>query len=334
MKTLIKKFSLGLSVVLLLSGNVFARNQDIVIVHSYALDMHEWVSGQESGFKKILGDSYHFHTIYLDTKRIQKARFGEVASNALSKIEQISPALVYLTDDNAVELVGKHINPDIPVVFSGVNANIRKDYPWMLKRPNISGVLERPLIKRTLIEMKKMTGLDISNCLIILGNSTTGQAFFENDLNAASVLDLGNTKAYVVRPNTFDEWQMHVLESHKNGYTAILVGGIFGLIDGTGAKVDGYDIARWVSKNSPLPIVSVQQQVIGKDLFIGGMFMSGQLMGEDAGKIAVEILSGERPAGIGYKQQNERTFTLSKSQLIKWNLTVPENFSGKLTLIE
>lgn len=319
-----------------LSKSLFAQGKNIVIVHSYSLNIVEWVEGQEKGFKAIVGSGYKYHTFYMSTKRIPPETFAEKALEALTFVEEKQADLVYVTDDNATKLVGRFVSRDIPVVFSGVNAHIRKDYPWALyPHRNITGVLERPLIKRTILEMNDAVSANIGKVLIILGTSPTGMGFFNNDLGGEVDFKLRADKVHVKRSGKVEDWKTWVLESKREGYTAILPTAIFALIDANGNKVDGYDVARWISKNSPIPVYTIHMQVIGKDMFIGGMILSGRLMGEDAGKLANEILvGGKSPHSVMPLIQTQGVLLFSKTQLKKWNLTVNSKYTKKVKLLD
>lgn len=339
MKRVIKRIDIFIFFVLLCVGlaeGVFAQGKNIVIVHSYDKELIDWVGGQENGFKTIVGSRYNYYSYYMNTKRIPNDSFAEKALEALRFIEEKQPDLVYVTDDNATKLVGRFVSRDIPVVFSGVNAHLRKEYPWILdNHKNITGVLERPLIKRTLIQMESVVSANIEKVLIILGTSPTGNAFFNNDLEGKAVFNMERSKVHVKRSGKVQDWKTWVLESKREGYTSILPAAIFALIDDNENKVDGYEVARWISKNSPIPVYTVQFQVIGKDMFIGGMSLTGRFMGEDAGKLANEILvGGKSPDSVMPQTQQRGILTFSKTQLKKWHLKVKSEFIKEVKLLD
>ena len=109
-----KRILLTLIVLSFISSNlIFAGNNDIAIVHSYATNV-QWIPDQTQGFKNILGSKYNYHEFYMDTKRIPQAEFEAKAKAALDFIKKINPILVYTTDDNALKLVARYVDQKIP----------------------------------------------------------------------------------------------------------------------------------------------------------------------------------------------------------------------------
>jgi len=319
---------IGCFSLLLLVGvslDLSAREKNIVIVHSYNTDHVDWVPLQESGFKSKVGAEYTYHTFYMDTKNLPKEQYAEKAIEALTLIDKKRPHLVYVTDDNATRLVGRFVSREIPVVFSGVNANIRVDYPWILNdHQNITGVLERPLIKRGLVYLSEIVGVDLTKVLIIMGKSTSATAIFQNDLKGEKMFTLGENEVHIKRSEKFEDWKKWVAGSKGDGYTAVYPTMGFTVTDENSNVVGHENIARWISANTPIPPITVHTSLIGKDMLVGCFGLNGKNMGEDAGDVANEILvEGKLPASIKIKKQSGGNVYLSKSQLAKWGLNIP-----------
>ncbi len=118
-------FSLGVVVVLLLAGHVFASGKKILIIHSYHPSL-SWTMQYTHGIRDFLGATVQLDHFYLDTKRIPASQFKARVEAALAYYRQIQPDLVMLGDDNALFLLWEPIaTKGTPVVFFGINSNLR-----------------------------------------------------------------------------------------------------------------------------------------------------------------------------------------------------------------
>ncbi|MCX4029390.1 hypothetical protein H0A36_03025 [Endozoicomonas sp. SM1973] len=332
-------YVLKLAAVLLcviLSSKLVAGPKDLLIIHSYSRSgSFTWVDDQTNGIKSIFGKrGYQFHEFELSTKTIPESQFEEKASAAYKVVKQVNPGLIFLTDDNALKLMVPKIGKNIPIVFAGVNGNIRTDYPWLLKYANVTGILERPLMKRTIFQMKDALNLNLKKVLVIMGTSPTGKAFFKNDLNGEDKFRLVTIDVDVRRSGKIEEWYKWISESKEEGYNLLLVTNFYALTDSNGNKIDVEIVANWISNNSPLPAFSVHTGVVGKNKLIGGMVISGVHMGEAAGKLALDILINKKSSAIFYKTLDRGQLIFSKHQLTKWNLTVDKRFIDEVVMVD
>ncbi|MDE1462147.1 ABC transporter substrate-binding protein [Spartinivicinus poritis] len=319
-----------------LSWKLVAGPKDLLIIHSYSRSgSFTWIDDQTNGIKSMFGQSgYRFHEFELATKMIPESQFEEKANAAYKMVKQVNPGLVFLTDDNALKLMVPKIGKDIPIVFAGVNGNIRVDYPWLLKYANVTGILERPLMKRTIFQMKDALNLSLKKVLIIMGTSATGKAFFKNDLNGQDTFRLVTIDVDVRRSGKIEEWHKWITESKKEGYNLLLVTNFYALTDSNGNKVDVEKVANWISNNSPLPAFSVHTGVVGKNKLIGGMVINGVHMGEAAGMLALDILKNKKSGAIFYKTLDRGQLIFSKHQLAKWNLAVDKRFIDEVVMVD
>ena len=85
--------------------------------------------GIKEGVTNRMGDRYELLIIYMDTKRRPDQKWKEESGRiVLAMIEEFSPDVAILADDNAQAYVGRHIAGRIPVVFCGVNADYTTYY--------------------------------------------------------------------------------------------------------------------------------------------------------------------------------------------------------------
>ncbi len=311
--------SLTSDVGLILAGD----EKRVLIIHSYSRKARlEWVNEMTKGVRTILkAPQYSFFEFEMYTKSIPQHEFEKKADEALAYYHTVKPNIVIISDDNGLNLMVPRIGKKIPIVFMGINANIRRSYPWLLEYKNVTGILERPMIKLTIIKMLKSVNLDVKKVLILLGDSPTAQAFFQNDLFGNTEFNLKNIHSEVRMTGKIEDWKKEVLNSKRNGFDILLVAGNLAMRDKTGNHIKPEKIAEWVSENSPVPVFTVHENQIGKNQLIGGMVVSGEVMGEDAARLVKEILEKKKsPGSIYYKTQKMGRLIFSKSQLARWNL--------------
>ncbi len=310
---------------------------DLLIIHSYGRHgSFSWVDDQAKGIKSAFGKTnYKFHEFELNTKSIPETQFGEKAKEAYEVVNRLNPRLVFLTDDNALMLMVPQIGKEIPIVFMGVNGNIRFDYPWLLEYPNVTGILERPLIKRTIYQMKDALSLDLKKVMVIMGTSPTGEAFFKNDLNEQEHFKIVRINVDVRRSDNIDRWYSWIKTSKKEGYDILIATNFYALVSSKGNKINVDEVSSWISKNSPLPTFSVHTGVVGKDKLVGGMIISGLHMGEAAGQVALDILEKSiKTNAIPYKTLERGQLIFSKQQLAKWKLSIGKKYLGNVSFVE
>ncbi len=312
----------------------FAAQNDVAIVHSYS-DKISWVVNQSNGFRQRLGSDFQYTEYMMDTKEIKESEFDKVAADIIAKINHLKPTMVYVTDDNALKLVGRYVDPSIPVVFSGVNANLREDYPWLLKSNNITGVLERPLIKRNLIETMKAFDLKAKKILILMDDSLTAEYFFKLDLHSKQKFSVKEAKAEVYRSGNFADWKKKILSSKEAGYDLLLLAGAFALQEENGESISAIDVAKWISEHSPIPPFTSHLQQIGQGMLIGGLQLNGEIMGSDAAVIARSILFDKtKPKEIFPQTQTAGDLKFSKIEIEKQGLKLNPKYNNHIILLD
>ncbi|MCX4029391.1 hypothetical protein H0A36_03030 [Endozoicomonas sp. SM1973] len=333
-------YVLKLATVLLcviLSSKLVAGPKDLLIIHSYSrAESNKWVSEQSQGIRSGFANSdYIFHELEMGTKKLPVDQFEAKATEILEQTKTIDPSLIFITDDNALKLMVPKLGKKIPIVFMGVNANIRLDYPWLLEYPNVTGILERPLIKRTIFLMKESLNLKPKKVLLLLGINQTGKAFLKIELNNQKKFKLVSFEVDVKTSGEVEQWKKWIKSSKSDGYDFILATTFLGLTTVEGVKENTEELVKWMSANSSVPVFTVHTDVIGHDKLVGGMVLYGVLFGEAAAKIAHEILDDKKkPKGIPYKTLTQGQLIFSKQQLKKWNLSVDKSFMDEIVLLD
>ena len=330
MNRFLQKKSILVIIFLLLQMGLIAKDK-ILIIHSYGID-NLWVQNQTKGIKSILGNQYEYYEFYMDTKKIPKKQFTLKAKQAIEYYKKIKPVLVFTTDDNALKLVGLKISKKTPLVFGGINGNISKDYPWIIKSKNTTGVLERALIKRSIFQIKHALDLK-GKVLLMLGNSTTARAFYNEEFKKSYLSKKLQIDTYI--SGDFTDWKKTIMASKQKGYSMLMMIGYHAMFDKNNNHINIKYISNWISKNSPLPSFTAHKNQIGKNLIIGGMVIKGEYMGEDMGNIAKEILNTKiNPSRILVRTQDKIHLIFSKSELDKNNLVISPSFTFPFILLD
>lgn len=329
---MIKKISTTVFFILfLMITQCFAR-QTILVIESYHAQ-YAWDISYKKGIEKILGQTYNLIYFQMDTKRLPKEQFEKKADQAYAMVETTDPILVMLCDDNALRLVGPHLaNSDIPVVYLGINNNPR-DY-WPARSENFTGVLERPLAKRSIVYLGELIKPELKKVLILYDSGITSKASVNEMFNDQSSVLLGGVRVDLKMITTLSEWKKSVLSAKLKGYGAIVVGLYHTIVDERGLHVKADDIITWTSENTTVPPFGFWDFTVGLDKTVGGLVLFGQTQGEAGGRLALRVLSGIRPNQIPPVTGKKGRFFFSRSQLKKWNITLPEKIALKSTFTD
>lgn len=304
---------------------------DVMIVHSYGMSVADWVFRQESGFKKILGDGYAYHEYYMRTKQIPESEFHAASGKIKKAYMSLKPALVYMTDDNAFRLLSETFSKSSIVIFSGLNGDVRKDYPWFVKSETINGVLERPLVKRAIGIISEQLTKPFSKVLILIGNSNTAQAIMSQEFaGSKESFKLSGISVTLRQSASFEFWKKEVSAAKSNGFDAIMAVSFYKLLDPQKNIVGLQNTAKWISEHTRIPVFSVHSEITGPDLLTGSYHIDGSIEGKAAGQIALTMLKTKKRSSFPTTSK-ERMLELSRTQLKKFNLTLKADHQESVT---
>ncbi|WP_163835574.1 ABC transporter substrate-binding protein [Spartinivicinus ruber] len=319
-----------LIVSLLYSLQPSADSRDILIIESY-----------HSGFKwsrdyvKAISESLPEFTVQhfqMDTKRLPPVIYPARADKAWKVIQAIDPILIFLGDDNALQYLSHKISEtNYPAVYLGINSNPRNT--GIYKYKNITGVLERPLLKRSLITAKRILP-NLKKVLLLFDDSTTSHHTMQDFFQNKPVQTIGNIETHLLISNNFEYWQESIRQAKQKGYQAIWPGLYFTLNDESGKHVNSNDVIHWISTHSTLPLFAFWDFAVGKEKAIGGLVMTGRSQGYAAAKIAKDILNGTKPENILPQIPKKGELIYSKTQLKKWKITLPETIKLNSILLK
>lgn len=316
---------LGLAFLMLFTAEASAHRQKILLIESYH-SAYLWDASYRRGLDQVLGDKYKILNFEMDTKRLPPSEFETRARKAWETYEHENPALVILGDDNALKYLGpKLAATSTPVVYLGINNNPR-NY-GMVGQDNITGVLERPLLYRSVIMIREI--LDIKKVLVLLDSGTTAKVLHEEIFNGRDTISLSKVDLHIQMISGCAPWKDAVLTAKEKGYDALIIGLYHTLVDNDGSHVDEEEIITWSSAHTPVPPFGFWDFSVGPDKNIGGYVLVGETQGITAGKMAAEILSGKNPGAIPPATPEKGRFLFSRSQLYKWRIILPDRIADQ-----
>jgi ABC-type uncharacterized transport system substrate-binding protein len=316
---------------LLFPSDALAASKKILLIQSYHNE-YPWDASYKAGLKKGLGDGYDIESFELDTKRLPKDKVPEMVKKAWEKYESLKPDLVVLGDDAALKNLGpRFAETKTPFVYLGINNNPRKYFTT--KPTNMSGVLERPLVKRSIIYLKEIYPT-AKNILVMFDTDITAQITREesNFFGGKDDMVINGINIHLKTIGTWSDWKKTVTDL-KGKYDAVVVGLYQTIKDDTGKQVDAEEVIRWTSQNTPVPPFCLWDFAAGEDKTVGGMILYGEDQGAQAAVVVKKIFSGTPPNEIPPIVVDEGKFLFSKKQLEKWKIKLPTGISSQATFI-
>lgn len=316
-----KLFVLFLVCFFILPSVAFGQRETILIIGSYHPE-YPWEISYREGINEILGYKYDFVSFYMDTKRLPQSEHEKMAQQAWAKYDEVKPVLVILGDDNALKyLTPKLGETDTPVVYLGVNGNPR-DY-GAFDKDNITGVLERPLVKKSISILKRIVEPSPKKVLALFDDGPTSKASVAEAFRGQTTLTVQDIQVDLKLIGNLDLWKKTVLDAKKQGYDAIFTGLFHTIRDQQGKHVSDEDVLKWTVENTPLPPFAFWDFIVGKDKAVGGFVLFGKAQGQEAAKLARRILQGKKPSEITPVIGKRGEFLFSRSGLKKWGMAVP-----------
>ncbi|MFM4929715.1 ABC transporter substrate-binding protein [Aeromonas dhakensis] len=300
---------------------------EILVISSYHPE-YLWDQSYNASLVANLKGAHHISHFYMDTKRRPAEEFDQIAERALAYYHQVKPDLVVLGDDNAINYLATSIaSLGTPVVFLGMNENPR--HKGLVGHPKITGVLERPLLKRNISEMSQLMG-GIKKALVLFDSSNVALTAIEDEFKTQTELRVGQTRVNSQLLGDYDLWQEAVLNARQNGYQAIFIGLYHTLIDEQGRHVDERQVLEWTSAHSPVPLFCFWEFTVGKGKAIGGLVLDGHDQGAKAAELVNAILEGAQPKTLAPRAALRGEYVFSKSELARWQLTLPDKWRYKI----
>ncbi|WP_108651798.1 ABC transporter substrate-binding protein [Dongshaea marina] len=324
---------LCLTLVLFFPGFSYAKSSKVLVIESYHAE-YPWSQSYREGLESTLGPDYQLEYFEMDTKRLPQKQHLRKAEAAWESFLKTKPDLVVLADDNATRYLGPILAlQSIPVVYLGLNNNPR-DYS-VYGAKNITGVLERPLIKRAIASAGSIFTPRPRQALLLLDNSKTSLAIFQDLAQGNPSPTFSQIRVDIRLVGEWNSWKQLVLESKKNNYDLLFVGLYHTLLDQNNRHIPAGEVLRWTSEHTPIPPLGLWEFSVGKDKTIGGLVLYGKEQGVEAARLIQQILNqGGSPGQIRPVTAQKGHFLFSKTQLTKWHVKLPDKIEKKSNWVE
>ena len=292
----------------------------VLIIQSYH-DGYDWQANYRRALEDRLGDTAELEFFALDSKRTQEPQYRARADQAWQHFQQHAFALVILADDNALRLLGgRFAGLPTPVVYLGINNNPRN---YLEGRPaNITGILERPLLRRSILHIHQLLDQQPRRVLVLFDHGTTAQTLLEEEFQGRQQRRFGPVSVDIRLIDRYDRWQQTLLSAQTEGYDAVVVGLYHTLLDANGIHVPDQQVIRWSSAQSPVPLFGFWKFAVGPQMTIGGLVLDGYAQGAQAAELGARILAGAPPPLLPLSS-GEGRFVFSRTQLQRWQLELP-----------
>lgn len=328
------KYQLAISAIffLIISMTVtVVKAADILIIESYHADFY-WDIEYKKGITDNLNNDYNFSYFQMDTKRLPVAKHLEMAERAWQKYLALKPDIVVLADDNALKYLGSRFkNTSTPVVYLGINNNPRNYDIYHVA--NITGVLERPLLKRSILYLNKLVG-NVDKVLVLFDDSPSSLAAMGMEFKSDNEIKLRHVSVEVARVSQYSHWQKRVLSAKANEIDFIVVGLYQSVRDENGKHINADQVIEWTSANSNIPVFGFWDFSIGENKAIGGLVIEGYEQGYTAAKIIKQIIAGENIGKIRPEVAKKGSYIFSREEVKKHKLIIPANMMGAITWVK
>lgn len=251
---------------------------------------------------------------YLDIQRsTSEADFEQLAAFYAFKLRHILFDVVIVSGAGALRFVRRHghrIAPQAPVVFCGVSPLPPVDLP---EEGTETGVFARMDHRATLGLMFDLHP-DLRRMVVVVDRHAVG---------AEAVTAFEELLIPLMQRVTVDIWYDPVWEELPARLVALAQGDLVYLLthhyDRYAPEALAAEAARMVERWSPVPAYSSHEFFLGKGI-VGGMITSGFHQGEQAGHMALRILSGESVRDIPITTQSPNHFMFDGRVLARFQL--------------
>lgn len=306
---------------------VLAAEETIFVVESYHVE-YPWDASYKEALQAELGKKYRLEYFQMDTKRLPKEKHAAMADKAWARYLALHPVLVILGDDAALQLLAQRLGAtSTPVVYLGINNNPREYFDASVVK-NITGVLERPALKRNIVFISEILP-KARRALVLFDTDITSQVVLRETFNGKSRQTINGVDVELKLIERWEQWQTEVLNAGKN-YDVIFVGLYQALHDASGKSANTADeVVRWTSEHTPVPSFGFWDFAVGPDKTIGGLVLYGKEQGKAAADIALRILAGTAPEDIYPVTADPGSFLFSRKQLLRYHIALPAKIAAE-----
>ena len=309
-----------------------AEAPKVLVIESYHSE-YQWDKNYTQAIRDTMGGQVQLLFFQMDTKRLPPSAYADRADLAWQEYQQLKPDLVILGDDNALLYLGKRLAiTDTPVVYLGINNNPRNYFPVLPN--NVSGILERPLLNRSVIYMRNILGEDLNKVLILFDQGTTSKTILQEVFKGEPRRLVGPVDVHIDLIDDIERWQQRISDAKKQGFDAIVVGLYHTLTNQKRVHIPAPEVIKWTSKNSPVPLFAFWKFAVGADKTVGGLTLDAYNQGQLAAEMALKILNGEMKLPQMPRSSGQGRLVFSETQLKRWQITLPATIREQADILD
>jgi len=316
--------------VIIIASTLFSELKKGLLIESYTAD-YSWDKDYSTTLISDLKDVAKVDIFYMDTKRIPKEEFAKKAEEAWNKFNSVKYDFVVLGDDNALKFMAEKLSKTtVPVFFLGINNNPRAYFGGKDLPANFTGVLERPLIKRSIAYIKEFSP-EVKKMLVLFDNGETSEIVKNENFGNELKTKISEIDVEVKLIGDFDKWKEEINRVNTQ-FDAVVIGLYQTLKDGNGKSVSDTEVLTWSMQNLKKKPFCFWEFTVGKDKAIGGYVISAKEQGKKAAEMIKSYYAKKTLPEIEIPEKGKLVF--SKSGLEKWGIKLPDKIKSEATIIE
>lgn len=306
--------------------------QKVLIIESYHTE-YEWDKSYIEGINSVFKDDYNLIYFQMDCKRLGKSAHQKRADLAWNYYLETQPDLVILGDDIALDYLGTRFDKtSTPTIYLGINNNPR--HYNIHYSDNISGVLERPLIKRSIPLITQLLPNKTQRVLVLLDNSATSYSILKEIFSNQTQIIISSISVDIKLIGSWDIWKKTIIDTENRNYDALFIGTYHTITDKNGIHVPEDTVINWSSNHTSIPPFAFWKFAVGENKAIGGLVLFGYEQGKIAAEMAKEILdNGTKPSQLMPRTAQKGQYIFSIQELNKYGLHLSDKIAKKAFLI-
>jgi len=296
---------------------VYQGEYRILVLHSYHRG-YKWTDDISEGIEKVLKESgvpFKLSYEYMDTKKIFNDEYvGMLRKLLREKYHKTGFDLIISTDDNAFDFLLQHrdnVFAGAPVVFCGVNY---LDESRLEGRTGFAGVSEDPDF-RSNIETILRLHPKVNKIAFIADVTTTGKKLHGK---LQEIVTDYPALGWMMLEDLSMEAMLDIL-GRLDDDTVVLYS-LFAR-DKRQIFYEYNDSAQLITEASPVPVYGIWDFNLGYGI-VGGMLTSGFYQGQEAGYLALRVLSGEPAETIPIVRDSPNRYMFDKKVLEQFDISL------------
>ncbi|MGB1237864.1 MAG: ABC transporter substrate-binding protein [Pseudomonadales bacterium] len=328
-RVFLRSLKLLFAAALFCAASAYAQ-RTMLVIQSFEPSFR-WDIDYREGLAQEVEADYRFEYFSLLPSSHTRAERSDRAALAWERYLALAPDVVVLGDDDALsQLASRFVRVPTPVVYLGINNNPR--HYGAVGRDNITGILERPLLKRSIVELSKL--VKMQRVLLLFDDSLSSRAVQQEVFYGRSSLRVLGIELELVLSSELDEWRAAVQGAAAQHYDALFLGFHQDIFDRQGRHIEGEALLAWVSEHASVPPFTFYDYAVGEQGTIGGFVISGKDQGIAAAKVINQIDAGTLPGLIFPSTELKGRLMFSSSQLQKWGIALAKVLSQNAELTD